>query len=465
MQKRPTRALVAIVALALAHAAFFITYQRPDWTTAWDDQVGYQRLGHVLATTGKFTRYPDADPFVPETIRTPLYPMFVAAVYRVAGERHTAVAVAQALVFAAIVLLVYALTARISTPRVALAAALVTALYPPLPYYGALVLSDLLSVVFVVAALWTAIRAIQIGDRKDFALTGALLGLATLTRPSFAFFPIALVGCVGAVAFWRRERHRLVPWAWTFGVFALVLAPWLLYNARYLHRLTISPAGGVGRGVWEASWQGTWPGRLQAELTRIADANVNAPDADLDAAVQRVADESRLPVEPMLEYVHQWRDFRRLWDTPTDPRERAMARVAADDAYWRAGIANIARDRMGHVIRRVTIGEGVLWIGEIPVRYSRINQLPPIVIRVMWLAQALLLVLAMGGLLFAAARSHPLEAAALASLFLYIAAVHLSILAEPRYSLAAKPIMLALAVIALAEIAHRMLPQTGDYLP
>ena len=33
---------------------------------SWTDQVGYQRLGEVLAATGKFTRYPDASVFVPK---------------------------------------------------------------------------------------------------------------------------------------------------------------------------------------------------------------------------------------------------------------------------------------------------------------------------------------------------------------------------------------------------------------
>ena len=72
-------------------------------TTAWTDQRGYQRLGEVLATTGQFTRYADTGTFVPEVIRTPGYPAFVAAIYLIFGVgNNMAVAVAQAFVFAAI---------------------------------------------------------------------------------------------------------------------------------------------------------------------------------------------------------------------------------------------------------------------------------------------------------------------------------------------------------------------------
>src|SRR4051794_35370227 len=104
-----TSARAVIVLLALAHATFFIRYQRPDWVTQWSDQNGYTTLGRVLAETGRFTRYPYYPRFVPEVIRTPGYPVFVAAVNRVLGQGHLPVAIAQAAVFAAICLLVHAL--------------------------------------------------------------------------------------------------------------------------------------------------------------------------------------------------------------------------------------------------------------------------------------------------------------------------------------------------------------------
>ena len=44
-------------------------------------------------------------------------------------------------------LVVYALTSRLATRRVALAAAWFTALFPPIPYYGALVLTEVLCTV------------------------------------------------------------------------------------------------------------------------------------------------------------------------------------------------------------------------------------------------------------------------------------------------------------------------------
>ena len=42
-----------IVVVAIANAAFFIGYQRPDWTTQWGDQHGYLMLGRALAEAGR----------------------------------------------------------------------------------------------------------------------------------------------------------------------------------------------------------------------------------------------------------------------------------------------------------------------------------------------------------------------------------------------------------------------------
>src|SRR5205814_9249862 len=91
------RSLWVVCLVAVLHSLFFIWYQRPDWATEWSDQDGYRRLGQVLADTGRFTRYPDAARFVPEVIRTPVYPAFVAVVYRLFGAHQIAVALAQTL--------------------------------------------------------------------------------------------------------------------------------------------------------------------------------------------------------------------------------------------------------------------------------------------------------------------------------------------------------------------------------
>src|SRR5262245_31770565 len=177
------RASIVIGLVALAHAALYIVYQRGEWQSpsAWTDQRGYQRLAAALATTGEFTRYADTETFVPEVIRTPGYPAFVAVIYKGFGVGNDmAVAIAQAFVFAAICAMVFLIARRAAGDRSALVAAAMTALYSPLPYFGSLILTELWTAFMATAAVLVCLRAVQRGQLRDYVLAGALFSATTL---------------------------------------------------------------------------------------------------------------------------------------------------------------------------------------------------------------------------------------------------------------------------------------------
>jgi 4-amino-4-deoxy-L-arabinose transferase-like glycosyltransferase len=447
-------ALAAICGVALGHAAFFIYYQQPDWNVAWTDQGGYRMLAHGLLDSGTFTRYPEADAFVPEAIRTPGYPAFVALVYAVFGDSQLAVVIVQAFVFAALCLVVYATTRHIASERVSLAAAAATALYPTFPYFGALVLTELWTAFVLTCGVFCCLRAVKTESAGWFAAAGLLTALTALTRPGFFLLPVFLA-LPAALHIWQADRRRrvLAGWAVFMTVFAMVMAPWFLYNYRHFGRITLSAAGSLGRPVWEASWQGRWTGRTSAELTRIADRSQS--DDELVKNVEQFATQQQLPSAPMLEYTRQWRTIRVIWTTPTDPEERVRARIIGDEEYLRVGLDNIRQDPAGYVRRRLTRGLFVLWAADVPIRHSDIDRTATWIIRTFWLAQAVLVALALFGI-FVIWRQHGAAIALLLAMpLVYVTAVHLPILCEARQSLPVKPLVLMLAVIALAHLSGR----------
>lgn len=445
------RTLLVICTVALAHAAAYIVHQRPDWGVSWTDQAGYQRLGEVLATTREFTRYPDAPVFVPEVIRTPGYPAFVAAVYLVFGAgNQMALAVCQAFVFALLCVLVLAVARRVTDERTATGAALLTALFSPLPYFGALALTELWTAFVATLAMLAVLRAAQTRAAGGYALAGFLLSLTTLVRPAFVLLPFLLAVAAPILVRGQRDARALRGWALLALVASLTLAPWFAYNYINLGRFVLSPAGGVGRGTWEAAWQFRWPGRTQAALTEAATDAANRDD--LDARVRAIAADTGNDPELMLTYAHEWRDIHDLWDTPTDPVERARARIVADQAYLAAGMKHIRDDPAGHIMRRLTRGPFVLWAAEIPIRHSLINTMPTLVIRAIWLVQVVLLLLAAAGAVHLYRSGRQLEATLLVLPVIYVTGVHLPLLCEARQSLPVKPIVLVLAAIGVAHL-------------
>jgi hypothetical protein len=444
-------ALAAICVAALAHAAFFIVYQRPDWTVAWTDQGGYRMLAHGIVTSGQFTRYPDSPSFVPEAIRTPGYPMFVAAVYGLFGESQLAVALLQALVFAALCLAVYALARQVASVRTSLAAAALTAAYPTFPYFSALVLTELWTTFVMTCAMLCSLRAVRTMRITWFAAAGALIGLTALTRPGFFLLP-AFLALPAALHIWQSNARARTAAGWMVLVaaFAVLMAPWFAYNYRHFGQWTLSPAGSLGRPIWEASWQGYWAGRTQAQLTRIADQS--ASDEELRKAVDRFAREQGAAVQPMLDYTTQWRTIRVIWTTPTDPDERVRARIIGDDEYLRVGLANIAADPIGYVRRRLTRGLFVLWAADVPIRFTDIDATPTWVIRAFWAVQAVLLLIAAYGAFCLYRQRGAVIALMMATPLVYVTAVHLPILCEARQSLPVKPVLLILVAIGVAHV-------------
>jgi 4-amino-4-deoxy-L-arabinose transferase-like glycosyltransferase len=448
--------------VAIAHAGVFLRYQQPDWATQWTDQDGYRRLGEILAATGRFTRYLNTSTYVPEVLRTPGYPAFVAIMYKLFGVSQLAVVIPQALLCGLLTIVVYRLALFVGSERLASYAALAVALYSPIPYFAALVLTELWTTFVLTVGMWLVLRAARRDHWSDYLGAGVVLGLTALCRPAFVLLPvcIAMVGASVSIFESHSGAQRATGWLVLLAAAALTCLPWFGYNYYYFHRLTISPAGGVGRATWEGSWQDVWRGRTLAELTALADRY--ADRAQLDAKVMRLAGVSRAPAAPMLDYVHQWQDIRRIWTSPVDPAERARARVRADQEYWRVGVHNIRTDPAAWLRRRVAVGQFVLWATDVPFRYSDINRVRPLIIYAIWAADAGLAVLAFIGLAWLLRVGFVRESALLATPLAYVSLVHFPLLTEVRLSLPAKPVMLVLAVTGASALAWLSGAQNAD---
>jgi 4-amino-4-deoxy-L-arabinose transferase-like glycosyltransferase len=221
---RDLRWLAAICALAFALRAVVIANML-DAKLFADMQEYHDRAMHLLKTG---TLFPDA-------FRVPLYPMFIAGVFKVFGPNLLAVRLAQALLGTCTVGLTYFLGRRDVASRAALAAAFVVATYPALLLYSAYLMAETLFSFFVVLTLvlWLKRRA------WAAAAAGVVLGAATLTRS----VGLALIGGIVIAEVWRAvmrretiDRAAMTRLAALVAGVALAMMPWVTRNYGIYHR-------------------------------------------------------------------------------------------------------------------------------------------------------------------------------------------------------------------------------------
>ena len=198
--------------------------------------------GHESGTTQQFGR-------------APMYPLFLAAIGAGRAPHDaapTAVKVAQSVVGALAVWVIGLLAWRLGGSAAGLVSAWIAAVYPPLVWIDAYVLTEGLYCALALSTVLVLDRAI---DRADAGqpwtpraiAAGALCGIAILVRPAMLFFlPVAGV--------WLFLRHRRALAAIAIMTALVVVAPWTVRNYRTYGRFVlVASEGGV------TFWTGNHP--------------------------------------------------------------------------------------------------------------------------------------------------------------------------------------------------------------
>ena len=203
------------------------------------DSGEYALLAENLYYFGTFSL--TAPAFTPEMFRTPGYPAFVAATYRVDHSFGITVVLQIILVLATIFFIVE--FAALFVPRAwALAVGLIYAFDPTTLVYGVSLFSDTLFVFLLFAALY-ALFVLRPSWRVAL-FAGLALGLASLTRPLGEY--LALIAVVG----YTSRIYRTIGWRQALTLASLVVVmygacvvPWYVRNHAYSGVYSLSSAG------------------------------------------------------------------------------------------------------------------------------------------------------------------------------------------------------------------------------
>jgi len=280
--------IAAVVAGVVVRLAFGLLYWIDKPLTR--DETEYLSLARSLAAGDGFVydEVLQSASFMPFG-RAPGYPAFLALVgggSHVSDAVPTSVKVAQAIVGGLGIVMAAVLALRLASPRAAVAAAWLAALYPPLVWTAGYALSEGLFWPIGLLTAWLFDRAAdrRASGRATAALAcGVICGVGILVRPALILF-LPLAGVLLSL------RRQWVP----LGALALgalvVVGPWTIRNYAVHERLMVVASDG---GV--TFWTGNHPLAI-GEGDMAANPAIKGDDARLRAEHPGLTEEEMEPI-------------------------------------------------------------------------------------------------------------------------------------------------------------------------
>ncbi|MDQ2914509.1 MAG: glycosyltransferase family 39 protein, partial [Chloroflexota bacterium] len=413
--------------VVLAGAGFLFTmaygaYLAPDWDPGRDDQRQYIGLARGIVERGEYTRATGVELFVPEPLRFPGYPLFIAPLCVVGCSQWT-ITFAQALLVAALVVVVAKYATTLIGGGGGIIAACLVALNPSFAFFGAHALSDVLATVLLVGSVAVTAMLIPRNGRGGL-LAGMLFAAATLTRPVLV---VALPLSMLIVALRHGLRRTAAPIALAIVAFVITVAPYVTYAESSFGRPVVGSSGAL---LYVAYYQGLEESRL-----------------DPTEREQELAGRASIA----------------RFDRVAGRAEQARAWIALDDELRSRALVLIAHDPWGFAARGL-MRSVVLWSGDVPLRSEDITT----TIATLWRVTSLALFgLGLLGTVRLVRRGEALRALPLLVILLTWAA-SFPLSAEGRYSLPAQPFVaigLAAALIRLRNPAPRGLSTRAGIPP
>jgi len=265
------------------------------------DTANYLHLTRSLLESGSFAMWAKPTAYV-----APVYPLFLAGVFKIFGENLFVVKLVHVVLGAASVALVYFIAARFARPFVALLTALIIAVHPEIIGITGFIYTETLFIFLLLATLLLFLQAIATKKAFHFVCAGALLGLTTLCRGvtlQWPLFMLAVIMLSSQRWLWFRR--------WTFVVagMAVMMAPWTLRNYRQFQAF-LPVATGSGDVFWTGNYL-EFDGEYRYEQTQKKLFAV-AGDVDLITRDRKLmADAKRMILEEPL--AHAWLFGRKIF--------------------------------------------------------------------------------------------------------------------------------------------------------
>jgi len=271
------------------------------------DALQYDTIGWNLVSGNGFS----LGPGVPTPERPPVYPFFISFIYLLFGHSYLAVRLVQAAIGALTCLVIYWIGKEIFDERVGRVTSLVVALYPVLIGYTGLLLTETLFTFLLSIAILFLVKAVRNRSSKLYAISGALLAIATLCRSTMILFPFFLLIAVWIV--YGSNFRAIVHFSIVLIMMIVLITPWTIRNY-YRFDSLLPVATGGGQTLWVGTYV-AWEGKYQgADTEPLRSMREEYSPIELD---KRLFKEglNNIKDNPITYFVMSIRKFPRYWVT------------------------------------------------------------------------------------------------------------------------------------------------------
>jgi len=270
-----------------------------------DDAYEYNYIAQNISKAVKGAQLEDKDTFLRYgASRGWLFPLFIAAVYKVFGNHPHYVMLLQMLLDSFTCVLIYALGKEIFSIRVGMAAALLSAFYPAFLYYSTMLYQETTTIFLLTLIVLLLCKAIRWKKPSLYFVPGVLIMVISFYRSGFLLFSLFITPVLFFILWFHYNKDRL-PCYFYFCAGACCMV--ILYGAfsyRVSGSLTLNKPS-IAWSIYETTHRDGW----------VSDTFAPTPTAELLEAAQAhsyalSADSHRLGLRPKIYLLATFRYIR-----------------------------------------------------------------------------------------------------------------------------------------------------------
>jgi len=316
-EKKNTHILIAILFLALILRIGFVLNLPLEFIQKWESDAGvYRGIAVNLINTHKYGR----EEGIADAQDPPLYPFFLALVYRFFGAEKTSIIVIrllQSFLGVLTCLLVYLIATRMFNQRIGILSSLVVTVHPAIIAYTGLHLTETLFIFLLSLFVLYFIKSYFVHSisTKDTFLCGVFWSLTVLSREELLLFPLFII--LGL--FWiGKEFKGVAKYAIVFLAGALIiLGSWITRNYIIFHKFVPVTKGG-GEILYVSNYLDPgekWTPDGERFHRILQDAKTNIRSSYIKETIKNLRD--MLRYRPF-EYLNMlWEKLKELWLHPS----------------------------------------------------------------------------------------------------------------------------------------------------